>query len=94
MAQKYATIYTYRGTHGNLRLGKSCKTPILRRRRGGCRTKNPLHLGIGSVNAGNNEFRLHGGAELDLSFDEGEDSSVALHSGLSELEVGISMANN
>lgn len=38
------------------------------------------------VIAGNNEFRLHGGAELDLSFDEGEDSSVALRHGLSELE--------
>lgn len=41
-----------------------------------------IKLGI----AGNGEFRLHGGAELDLSFDEGEDSSAALHKGLSELE--------
>ncbi|WP_270400837.1 zinc ribbon domain-containing protein, partial [Mitsuokella multacida] len=34
---------------GNSRLGRSCKTPIPRRRRSGRRTKNPLPLGIGSV---------------------------------------------
>ena len=42
---------TYRGTHGNSRLGRSCKTPIPRRRRNGRRTKNPLPLGMGSVNS-------------------------------------------
>ena len=41
---------TYRGAHGNSRLGRSCKTPIPRRRRNGRRTKNPLPLGMGSVN--------------------------------------------
>lgn len=40
----------YREAHGNSRLGKSCKTPILRRRRSGCRTKNSLPSGMGSVN--------------------------------------------
>ena len=41
---------TYRGAHGNSRLGRSCKTPIPRRRRSGRRTKNPLLLNMGSVN--------------------------------------------
>ena len=41
---------TYRGAHGNSRLGRSCKTPIPRRRRSGRRTKNPLLLSMGSVN--------------------------------------------
>ena len=45
----YGDINQYRGTHGNSRLGKSCKTPILWRRCSDCRTKNPPPLGVGSV---------------------------------------------
>ena len=40
---------TYRGAHGNSRLGRLCKTTILLRWRSGRWTKNPLPLGMGSV---------------------------------------------
>ena len=37
---------TYRGTHGNLRLGRACKTYTICSAQG---IKNPLPLGMGSV---------------------------------------------
>ena len=39
----------YRGTHGNLRLGRTCKSEWLRLDRSVQRTKNPLALAMGSV---------------------------------------------
>ena len=39
----------YRGAHGNLRLGRACKTYMPRPICSAHGTKNPLPLGMGSV---------------------------------------------
>ena len=47
---RHGDINQYRGTHGNLRLGRVCKTYRPRPIRSTQGTKNLLSLGMGSVN--------------------------------------------